>query len=321
MRFSQPFLKDKIVQTVHDPKLNTAGKTWPDRMVSARESVLDWITFTRPSCVLNPEHQHPSLIQGSNLPARMREVLDRIKADAMDAQGVHVNYIAIRDHPAYFEFRKKLSPSLRGFDPASLESEAERIAFWINLYHVLVLDAIISFGVKRSVAEGWLGLLSFFRRAAYIVGGYRLSLNDIEHGILRGNAGHPLTPGPHFASPDTRRAWVVHNPDPRIHFALNCASHSCPPIRIYSAENLDAQLDLATRSFLDANVKINPTRKILAVSSIFRWYARDFGGREGVISFLLNHLPSDEHRAWLSVYRGSVRINYVPYDWSLNVSS
>src|SRR3990172_4158229 len=107
-------------------------------MVSARESVLDWITFTRPSCVLNLEHQHLSLIQGSNLPARMREVLDRIKADAMDTQGVHVNYIAIRDHPAYFEFRKKLSPSLRGFDHGSLKPGSERMVFWINLYHALV---------------------------------------------------------------------------------------------------------------------------------------------------------------------------------------
>ena len=54
------------------------------------------------------------------------------------------------------------------------------MAFWINLYHVLVLDAVISFGVKRSVANGWLGPLSFFRKAAYNVGGCRLSLDDLH---------------------------------------------------------------------------------------------------------------------------------------------
>jgi hypothetical protein len=211
-----------------------------------------------------------------------------------------------------------LSPSLRSFDPALLASDAERMAFWINLYHVLVMDAVISFGVKRSVAEGWLGLMAFFRKAAYNVGGHRLSLNDIEHGILRGNAGHPLAPGPHFASSDPRRAWMIQNPDPRIHFALNCASHSCPPIRIYSAENLDSQLDLATRSFVDADIKLNPARQVLVVSSIFRWYAHDFGGREGVISFLIDHLPHNGIRAWLGVHRDDLRLQYEPYDWSLN---
>lgn len=295
--------------------------TWPDRMVLVRESFLDWITRNEASCVLNPDDQRPLTIPGRSIPARMREALDRIMADAMEAQGGYVDYAALRDHLAYLEFRQEFSPSLRSFDPALLASDAERMAFWINLYHVLVLDAVISFGVKRSVTEGWLGLIAFFRRAAYIIGGYRVSLNDIEHGILRGNARHPLLPGPHFAAGDLRRTWMIQNPDPRIHFALNCASHSCPPIQIYSAENLDAQLDLAARNFVDANLKLNPARQILVVSSIFRWYARDFGGREGVISFLLNHLPFDGRRAWFSTHRGSLRLHYEPYDWGLNVLS
>jgi hypothetical protein len=309
------------VQTIYDPELNRTGRTWQDRLVGARESFLDWTARARSSPVLNSEHQDPSPIQGRDLPALMREALDRIRSDAMDTQGALVDYADLRNHPAYLEFRKKLSPSLRSFDPDSLPSEAERMVFWINLYHVLVLDAVISFGVKRSVAEGWLGLMSFFRKAAYNVGGHRLSLNDIEHGILRGNAGHPLVPGPHFAASDLRRKWMVQNPDPRIHFTLNCASNSCPPIQVYSAGNFDAQLDLATRSFLGADVKLNPRRKILTISSIFRWYASDFGGREGVISFLLHHFPPDEHRDLLSEHRDRVRLNYKPYDWSLNVSS
>lgn len=318
MRFSYPFLENNTVQSVPESKLDSTKMTWQDRMIGSREAFLDWITGTDSAGVLNAEDQHPATIQGGNLPAHMREVLDRIRVDAMDAQGAHVDYAALRDHPAYLEFRKKLSPSLRSFNPASLTSEAERMAFWINLYHVLVLDAVISFGVKRSVGEGWLGLMAFFRKAAYNVGGQRLSLNDIEHGILRGNAGHPLAPGPHFTSYDLRRAWMIQNPDPRIHFALNCASHSCPPIRIYSAENLNSQLDLATRSFVDADVKLNPARQVLVVSSIFRWYGGDFGGREGVISFLIDHLPYNGIRAWLGVHRDDLRLQYEPYDWSLN---
>jgi hypothetical protein len=85
-------------------------------------------------------------------------------------------------------------------------------------------------------------------------------------------------------------------------------------------KNLDEQLDLATRSFVDATVKVDTVSQALIVSSIFRWYHRDFGGREGVISFLLSHLPTDWRRNWLSNYRNSMRLSYEPYDWNLNVS-
>jgi hypothetical protein len=112
---------------------------------------------------------------GQGSAALMHETLDRTRADAMDSQGVLVNYADLSNHPAYLEFRNKLSPSLRSFDPDSLASEEERMAFWINLNHTLVPDAVISFRIQQSVAEGWLGLLSFFRRAAYQIGGLRLS--------------------------------------------------------------------------------------------------------------------------------------------------
>jgi hypothetical protein len=303
-----------------EPKRYTSPINWPAWVVRARESFLDWIARTESSSVLDPQTQHHSSISGKKIPEHMRRSLDRIKAAAMDEQGQYIQYARIRDLPAYLEFRNELSPSLRGFDPTSLASQADEKAFWINLYHALVLDAVIAFGVRRSVAEGWLGLMAFFRKAAYYVGGHRLSLNDIEHGILRRNAGHPLIPGPHFAACDFRRTWMLRNPDPRIHFALNCASRSCPPMQVYSADSLDDQLDLATRSFVDADAELDNARQNLSVSSLFRWYATDFGGRDGVISFLLNYLPSDERRVWLSAQQATVRLSYKPYDWRLNVS-
>jgi hypothetical protein len=312
LRFLIPFLQNRLNKSA-PPR-----KTWMDRFISVRESLLDRITLTQPSYVLNPENLDFSQRQSSDLPARMRDVLGKIMLDVMDTQGVHVDYAALRAHPAYIDFRKKLSPSLQRFDPSSLVSDAEQIAFWINLYHVLVLDGVISFGIKQGVGEGWLGLMAFFRKAAYNIGGKRMSLNDIEHGILRRNAGHPLVPGAHFPSDDLRRAWMVQKPDPRIHFALNCASRSCPPIHIYSFEKLDDQLELATRSFLTASIKLNPAKQRILVSSIFKWYARDFGGRKGVVQFLLEHLPFDGRRAWLFGHRDSIRLSYEPYDWSLN---
>jgi hypothetical protein len=193
------------------------------------------------------------------------------------------------------------------------------MAFWINLYNVLVIDAVIAFGVHHSVAEGRLGRLAFFRRAAYHLAGRQVSLDDIEHGILRANRGHPFLPGPHFASKDARLPWVLPL-DPRVHFALNCASRSCPPIQVYSADHLEAQLDMAARNFVDSNVKINPAKQLLVVSSLFQWFKGDFGGRDGIVSFLIEHLPFDGRRAWLSKNQDAIKLIYEPYDWGLNAT-
>ncbi len=106
--------------------------------------------------------------------------------------------------------------------------------------------------------------------------------------------------------------------DPRIHFALNCASRSCPPIAVYDASHIDAQLDLAARSFVDADVVTDAENNEVRISSIFKWYHRDFRDRTGVISFLLDYLPDDHRRSWLEQHAESVRLVFTPYDWSLN---
>ena len=156
-----------------------------------------------------------------------------------------------------------------------------------------------------------------------MVGGKRMSCDDIEHGILRGNRGHPFLPGSqfHHAPRDPRRAWVIDPPDPRIHFALNCASRSCPPIRAYAAETLEAQLELAANHFIALETRIFPETNTLFLSSIFKWFQADFGGREGMLDFLLAHSLRDERRDWLIQNRRTARLRYAPYDWRLNSSS
>ena len=162
-------------------------------------------------------------------------------------------------------------------------------------------------------------MIRFFRRAAYDIGGLRFSLEDIEHGILRANRGQVGLPGPHYAGNDPRSAVTITDLDPRLHFALNCASASCPPVGVYTAENLDEQLDMATRNFIDHEVKLDDKRDKLLISSLFKWYAKDFGGREGTIKLLLDYLPKDERYDWLSNIGGKPRIGYLRYDWSLNI--
>jgi len=108
-------------------------------------------------------------------------------------------------------------------------------------------------------------------------------------------------------------------PDPRVHFALNCASRSCPPIGVYGAEQIDAQLDLAAQNFIANDVAVDEERGEVQLSSIFRWYAGDFGGRDGVIERLVRYLPADDARhTWLAAHGDSACLTYRPYDWGLN---
>jgi hypothetical protein len=194
------------------------------------------------------------------------------------------------------------------------------LAFWINLYNTLVLDAVIALGVQRSVMERRAGM-AFFRQAAYIVGGQRMSCDDIEHGILRANRGPPFFPGRQFHSSDPRLKRVIEPFDARVHFALNCASRSCPPVRAYLPEKLDSQLDVATRSYLATDVQIVPEEDALYLSSIFKWFRTDFGGREGIIEFVLSYLSDEAEVKWLSQERGRVSLRHKPYDWSLNIKA
>ena len=216
----------------------------------------------------------------------------------------------------YDDFRH-CTAKLRAYDPAALPDRNLQLAFWINLYNTLVLDGVIALKVQRSIMEQRAGM-TFLRQAAYMVGGQRMSCDDIEHGILRANRGHPLYPGKQFASSDPRLRWVIDPIDARIHFALNCASRSCPLIRAYSPEKLDSQLDRATRSYLATDVQIVPEDHVLRLSSIFKWFAADFGGREGIINFVSSHLLDETERTWLLKARGRVSLRYKPYDWNLN---
>ena len=289
-----------------------------DVWIGLREILLDVLSGIEKDAVLNVATAGFLPQSGKDPAAELKRALDLVKTNAVDESGTRVDYDALKDSSAYQHFRKTLSPGLAGFDPTTLKSRGEQLAFWINLYNALVLDAVISLGIQRSVIEGKLGLLAFFRRAAYNVGGYHISLDEIENGILRGNLGHPYIPGRQFSSHDPRGNWIIWPPEPRIHFALNCGSRSCPPFQVYTADQIETQLDLATRNFIDANIGLNPAKQLLVVSSIFQWFKGDFGGRVGTISFIIDHLPFDGRRAWLTKYKDITRLRYKPYDWRLN---
>ncbi len=225
-----------------------------------------------------------------------------------------VDYDSMRISEQYRQY-KELAGSLKEFDLGVLKTTEERLAFWINIYNSIVVDGIISLGIKSSVKE----VMGFFTKIKYLIGGYLFSPDDIEHGILRANSRHPSRPFRQFGMFDRRRRFALESLDPRIHFALVCGSRSCAPIRFYTPEGIDRELEIAAKNFINSSeVVIIPEEKRVVLSMIFKWYQRDFGGLEGVLNFITGYMVDDDKREFLLNKPRGLKIDYLYYDWNLN---
>lgn len=249
-----------------------------------------------------------------NIDIALRKAIADLQAGFFDLETGRINYTAMRGTPRFNSY-VRLAGFLKKFDLRSLHDRSQRLAFWINLYNTMVLHGVVELGIKESVKEK----RGFFNRVKYDIGGYLFSLNDIEHGILRGNTRIPNRFWRAFGRDDPRCDFIVSPMDIRIHFTLVCGSQSCPPIGFYSADGIEAQLELAAQSFINSKeVEIIPEEKVLRISQIFKWYRADFGTRDDLIGFLIRYLDGGEKKEFLKNNTNRVRIRYNHYDWSLN---
>ena len=237
-----------------------------DLLIFLRERLLDIVSGSDRGQALNLTAVPNVDPMDGDSAAELSGLLHEVLSSGLTEHGENVDYASLRATSLYDDFRP-CTGKLHAFDPSTLPDRNAQLAFWINLYNILVLDAVIVLGVRRGITEQRTGLT-----------------------FLRANRGHPLFPGEQFNNSDPRLRWVIEPFDARIHFALNCASRSCPPIRAYTPEKLEAQLDLATRSYLATEVQIPPGKNALHLSSILKWFATDFGGRDGIIDFVLSYL-------------------------------
>jgi hypothetical protein len=252
-------------------------------------------------------------ITGMQLSQEMLKAIREIKVTYYTAEGT-VDYKAIKHSDVYREY-KKIAASLRNFDPALLRDDKEKLAFWINLYNTIVVDGIIEGGVRESVRE----ITGFFAKFKYDIGGHHFSPDDIEHGILRANSRKHSHPMKHFGPGNPGKKFSLKEVDPRIHFALVCGSRSCAPIRYYTPEGIDEELELAAQNFVNSSeVIVIPEEDKIMISQIFKWYEPDFGGISGVMEFIKKYLVDDDKREFMARAQSGVKIDYLYYDWSLN---
>ncbi|MEO6915180.1 MAG: DUF547 domain-containing protein [Chitinophagaceae bacterium] len=175
--------------------------------------------------------------------------------------------------------------------------------FWINMYNAWF--QILATREKKKRPEIFTGKLINIAQMKF-------SLDDIEHGILR-RYRWKLSKGylPKLFPGKLIKQLAVSKIDYRIHFALNCGAKSCPPIAFYTYSNIDKQLDIAARSFLNSETTFDDAKKEITVSKIMNWFIADFGGKNGIRRIIKEKLKRD-----VTGYH----IRFKPYDWAAELA-
>ena len=189
-----------------------------------------------------------------------------------------------------------------------LKTDGDRKAFWLNIY-----NAYTQIGLKQN-SEAWQQRNKFFSHKFILIAGKELSLDLVEHGILRHSKfKYSLGYFNKLFISKFEKKFRVDRLDYRIHFGLNCGAKSCPPIAFYKPEQIDKQLDLATKVYLKNETVFNVKDLTVEVSAILSWFRGDFGGKKGIIRLLQQQqiIPAD-------VKPG---IRWKKYDWSLSLKA
>ncbi len=214
-----------------------------------------------------------------------------------------VDYAALKIEPSRLE---RYLAALHAVTPDELShwGEKQRFAFWINVYNAHTVQKVVQHYPLESIRDldKALGLKTVFEQRFIPMRAFHperkdedLSLNDIEHGILRAQF-----------------------KDARLHAAINCASKSCPPLRneAYVAERLDEQLDQQMRGFINDTRfnRFDRKKGRLELSEIFKWFKEDFERDAGSVKeYVIRFVPDPDAEAIREA-----KISYIDYDWGLN---
>ena len=262
--------------------------------------------------ILNPNDEEFTGELAADPPVALRSALEASRSTFYDASHNTFDYAGFAQSSEFDELRAA-AESLGRFDCASL-GIGQRLPFWLNAYNALVLHAVVA----RAVTDSVRSVGDFYGESKYEVGGNEYSLDDIEHGLLRAN--EPARRGARkpMRDDDPRQRVAPILFDERVHFGMYSACRSSPMLETFTEAGLDVQLESVTRRYLAAHIRLDSGCKALRVPKIFDWYEADFGGAEGVRSFVIARLERDEDVEAVDRKGGRVPVKYLEYDWTLN---
>lgn len=193
----------------------------------------------------------------------------------------------------------------------------ERIAFFVNCYNALCLHEYVTHGSPSSFFRRWI----FFRALSYRIAGLDMTLDDIEHGILRSNKRPPMFRiMQQFGPSDPKCQHVLTKRDGRIHFIISAGTRSDPPIRILDGENVQEELHEATVEFLSYSIKLDFERRVVTLPRIFLWYAEDFPAPErSLLMWVAKYIPAEVSQQLVSMLNDSAPdpvVSYENFDWA-----
>ena len=226
---------------------------------------------------------------GSTPPSH--QLWDQLVKTHVKANGL-VDYKGfIREKPKLESYLKLLSENA---PDRSKWSKNEQLAYWINAYNAYTVKLIVDFYPTKSIRD--LGpklkiplIKDVWHYKFFKIAGVDMSLDEVEHGILRKEFD-----------------------EPRIHFAINCASISCPPLlnEAFVAEKLEAQLTKVTVAFINDPVRNKLGTQSVQLSSIFSWFTSDFTKRGTLIEFLNKYSKVK--------IAPNAKVSFLDYNWNLN---
>lgn len=244
--------------------------------------------------------------------AQLADALQAAREAHFDAGGAACDYAALiasreREHLA------ACLAELEGFDVRRVHIPAQ-MAFWINVFNASVLRDAPELEVASSARE----VQAFFERPRLRIGAHLYSLDDIEHGLLRGNVPKQGRLRAPMGRDDPRLEYMPILFDERMHFAVHSACRSSPPLRVFDGGKLDRQLEEATADYLRRTVRIESQGAVIVLPRLFRWFAEDFGGESGIVEFVVARIDDEAAVEMVDRRLGRVKLHYAEFDWTLN---